>query len=145
PERSTAMGEPPVTGAGMAPAEAAVAEARGAHVLKHLIGYFLAAVCLVWVFHDTHPERLAIDLASINWWWIPPAILCDVASYVCQGIRWRSLLAPAGELSVTRATQAIYIGLFTNEVLPMRLGELVRVYLASRWISRPFVDVVPSM
>jgi len=127
------------------PAEAAVTGALGAAALKQFLGYLLAAVCLVWVFHDIHPARLAIDLASMNWWLILPAILCDVASYVCQAIRWRALLMPAGELSVRRATQAIYVGLFTNEVVPMRLGELVRAYLASRWISRPFADVVPSM
>ncbi len=113
--------------------------------LKRLPGCLIAAACLMWVFHGTHPKHLATDLVSMNWWWIPPAILCEVASYVCQGIRWRALLAPAGELSMRRATEAIYIGLFTNEVAPMRLGELVRAYLASRWISRPFAAVLPSM
>ena len=44
-----------------------------------------------------------------------------------------------------RATQAIYVGLFASEIAPMRLGELVRAYLASRWIARPFAAVVPSM
>jgi len=44
-----------------------------------------------------------------------------------------------------RATQAIYAGLFTNEVLPMRFGELVRAYLISRWVSAEFVSVIPSM
>ena len=139
------MGEPPVTAARVMSAKETVTGVSVTPALKHLLSYVLAVICLAWVFHDTHPDRLATDIASINWWWIPGAILCDVASYVCQGIRWRTLLAPAGELSMGRATQAIYIGLFTNEIVPMRLGELVRAYFASRWISRPFADVVPSM
>ena len=114
-------------------------------VLKHLLGYLVAAVCLIWVFHDVHPEKLMSDLSSIDWRWIAPAIVCDVVSYLCQAIRWRELLAPVGELPVKRATQAIYIGLFTNEITPMRLGELARAYFASRWIGRPFAAVVPSM
>jgi uncharacterized protein (TIRG00374 family) len=66
-------------------------------------------------------------------------------SYVCQGARWRLLLKPLGDLTTLRATQAIYAGLFTSEILPMRLGELVRAYLVSRWTAAKFVAVIPSM
>ncbi len=44
-----------------------------------------------------------------------------------------------------RATQAIYVGLFTNELLPMRIGEVARAYLVSRWTAVKFVAVIPSM
>ena len=73
------------------------------------------------------------------------AIAFDVLSYVNQGIRWRLLLKPIGNISTLRATQAIYAGLFTNELLPMRIGELVRAYLVSRWTSVKLVAVIPSM
>ena len=108
-------------------------------------GYLLATAGLIWVMRDFHPAQLRAMIAHLDWRWIGFAIVCDVLSYVCQGARWRLLLKPFGDLTTLRATQAIYAGLFTSEILPMRLGELVRAYLASRWTAAKFVAVIPSI
>ena len=112
---------------------------------KAALGYVLAGAFLVWVFHDIHVERMFGHIGSMTWWWVLPAVACDVLGYVCDAARWRVLLLPVGRLSLLRATQAVYIGLFTNEVTPMRFGELVRAYLASRWVGRSMPEVIPSM
>lgn len=109
------------------------------------IGYLLAVAGLIWVLHDVEFERLRSSFSHLNWRWIALAIACDILSYVCQGIRWQKLLKPIGDISTIRATQAIYVGLFTNEILPMRLGELARAYLVSRWSAANFLTVIPSM
>jgi uncharacterized protein (TIRG00374 family) len=36
-------------------------------------------------------------------------------------------------LGLWRTVQSIYIGLFANEVLPLRVGELIRCYLLAHW------------
>jgi uncharacterized protein (TIRG00374 family) len=110
-----------------------------------VLGYAIAAACLVWVFHDVRGGELLARMRSIRWRWIAAAIALDVVSYVCQGARWRFLLVPAGGISLARATQAVYAGLFTNEIVPFRAGELVRAYLVSRWRAIAFVDVLPSI
>lgn len=112
---------------------------------KPALGYLLAAAGLLWVLHDFQFGQLRALVANLDWRWIAMAVVCDVLSYVCQGARWRLLLKPLGEMSTVRATQAIYAGLFTNEILPMRLGEVVRAYLVSRWTAAKFVAVIPSM
>jgi uncharacterized protein (TIRG00374 family) len=114
-------------------------------LIPKLFGYGFAVAGLIWVVHGVRFDEVLRDMARINWWWIAAAIACDVASYVCQAIRWRSLLIPTGSISVSKATRAIYAGLFSSEVLPMRVGELVRGYLVSRWIGVGFIAVVPSM
>ena len=113
--------------------------------LKRAAGYLLAAVCLVWIFQDVDWGRLFEHIRDINWWWVVLAVAVDILSYICQGWRWRLLLHPTGKMSVLKATQAIYVGLFTNEVAPMRLGEVVRAYLASRWLGARFVSIIPSL
>jgi uncharacterized protein (TIRG00374 family) len=95
-------------------------------VLKSSAGYLIAAACLAWLLHDVRLSEIAGYLAGARWRWIALALAFDVLSYACQGWRWKLLLEPLGPISVFRATQAIYAGLFTNEVLPMRAGELVR-------------------
>lgn len=117
----------------------------GAATARRAIGYLLAAAGLAWVLHDVHFGTMFASMRGIRWFWVAPAILLDVLSYICQGMRWRYLLRPAGSVSTLQTTQAIYAGLFTNEVTPLRVGELVRAYLVSRWAGVRFLSVVPSI
>lgn len=112
--------------------------------MKRLLGYLFAAACLVWVFHDIDFHEFAAHVKTIAWWAVAIGIACDILSYVCQGFRWKMLLRPTGELPVIRTTQAIYVGLFTNEIVPLRAGEIVRMFLASRWLRVEFIAILPS-
>jgi glycosyltransferase 2 family protein len=107
--------------------------------------YVLALAALVWVFHDVHPQRLLATMVIKDWWYLAVAVAVDILTYALQGARWSLLLLPVGKLRPIKATQAIYAGLFTNEILPLRLGEVVRAYLASRWVDAGVSSVVPSM
>jgi hypothetical protein len=108
-------------------------------------GYAIAAACLAWVVHDIDLGEAVRSAASIRWAWVPLAVLLDVGSYLCQGWRWERLLRPRGTPGVLRVTQAIYAGLFTNEVLPARFGEAVRAYLVRRWTGASYASIVSSM
>ena len=112
---------------------------------KILPGYAIALLCLLWVFHDVRFGGLLRSITDVNWWWVAGAVFLDVFSYGSQGLRWSLVLHPIGRISTLRSTQAIYAGLFVNEILPMRLGEVLRIYLVSRWISLRFSEVVPSI
>jgi uncharacterized protein (TIRG00374 family) len=113
--------------------------------LKTLPGYLFGAAALVWVFHDVDFGAMGRMASRMQMWWFVPAAVCDVLSYVCQGERWRLLLKPVGDLRLRNAVQAIYAGLFTNEVVPLRFGELVRAYLAAKAIRRSVALVIPSI
>lgn len=125
--------------------ERPAAKSRRLHSGKIFIGYVVAAACLVWVFHDVRWADLFRNVGKMNWWWVVAAVLFDILSYATQGLRWRYLLQPLGDVTLLQATQAIYAGLFVNELLPMRVGEVLRGYLVSRRLSRSFAAVVPSM
>jgi hypothetical protein len=60
-------------------------------------------------------------------------VAADLAVYIMHGWRWKTLLEPVVRLRLWRTVQAIYIGLFANEVLPLRTGELIRCYLLAHW------------
>jgi uncharacterized protein (TIRG00374 family) len=113
--------------------------------LARAAGYLAAVAGLVWVLHDVAWARLLKHVTGLDWRWAALGVLADVASYVSQGFRWRLLLGPVGDLSVVRATEAVYAGLFVNEVAPFHLGEVARAYPVSRWLAAPLVSIVPSM
>src|SRR5207237_9333481 len=72
-------------------------------------------------------------IKALDWVWISVAVITDLSVYVCHGWRWNVLLAPIVRLRFWKTVQAIYIGLFANEVLPLRTGELIRCYLLAHW------------
>ena len=65
-------------------------------------------------------------------------VLLDVGS---RGARWRALLAPIRRLPYPRVLGYTYLGYLANNLLPARLGELVRSHALgeNEGISRPTV------
>jgi uncharacterized protein (TIRG00374 family) len=106
--------------------------------------YALSLACLLWVYHDFDWKGELPRLARIHWAWVVLAVASDVLVYVSQAWRWNLLLEPVARVPLGRSVQAIYVGLFANEVLPLRTGELVRCYLQSIWNRIPFPLVLSS-
>ncbi len=94
--------------------------------------------CLVWTLRDAKLGELREDLATMDWKWVAIAVVADICVYFLQGFRWILLLRPVEPVGFWRAVRAIYIGLFANEVLPLRAGEVLRCYLLSKWTKLPF-------
>jgi uncharacterized protein (TIRG00374 family) len=101
--------------------------------LPQVLGYGLSAGCLFWVLHGYPISELGPTLRSLDWRWVTLAVLADLSVYVVHGWRWTTLLGPVSQLNLWRTVQAIYIGLFANEVLPLRTGEVIRCYLLAHW------------
>jgi uncharacterized protein (TIRG00374 family) len=99
---------------------------------------------LVWTLRGANLGELKDDLATMDWWWLGFAVVADVAVYCWQAVRWRQVLRPVEQVSFRQAVSAIYIGLFANEVLPFRAGEILRCYMVSRWTKLPFSVVISS-
>jgi len=101
--------------------------------LPQVLGYTLSAACLLWVLHNYPIRELIPQIRGLDWSWVALGIIFDLAVYVCHGWRWSLLLRPVARVSTWRSVQAVYIGLFANEVLPLRTGELIRCYLLAHW------------
>jgi glycosyltransferase 2 family protein len=101
--------------------------------------------CLVWALHDVSWVDLKEDMATINYWWVALAGAFELSVYLMQAVRWRLVLRPVASLSFRQAVRAIFVGLFTSEVLPFRGGEAVRCFLVTRWTKLPFSVSVASV
>ncbi len=110
-----------------------------------VISLLVSGLALFWTYHDVDLKTLTKDLASTSWAWVPLAALADLFVYVWQSWRWNALLAPIVRIPLWRTIRAIYVGLFVNELLPMRPGELLRAYLQARWNRAPFTVVFSSV
>jgi uncharacterized protein (TIRG00374 family) len=97
----------------------------------------LSLVCLWWVLHDLNLSELTADIKDLDWRWIAISAVSDVIVYFWQGWRWSLLLNPIATVPVLQSTRAIFVGLFANEILPLRSGEVIRCYLLSVWNKIP--------
>jgi uncharacterized protein (TIRG00374 family) len=108
------------------------------------LGYCLSAACLAKVLYHYPFSQLIPAIRSLDWWWVTVAVLCDLSVYVVHGWRWNTLLEPVAKLKLWRTVQSVYIGLFANEVLPLRVGELLRCYLLAHWTGLNLSVVLAS-
>jgi len=108
------------------------------------VGYTISAASLLWVYWGFDWKHELPKLVSSNWHWVTLAILCDVATYFCQGWRWKLLLKPVGTAKFFHSVQAIFVGLFANSILPLRSGEIIRAYLLGRWADIRFLVTLSS-
>jgi uncharacterized protein (TIRG00374 family) len=80
----------------------------------------------------------------MQWHWVGAAVIFDILVYFLQGWRWSLLLRPVAFIPFHQSIRAIYVGLFANEVLPLRTGELIRCYLQGKWSGLPFSVTLAS-
>jgi len=110
-----------------------------------LAGCAVGGICLIWLVRQTSPSEALASVRRLNWSLVAFAVAADIAAYVIQGWRWSLLLRPVGRTSWVATTEAIYVGLFANEILPLRTGEIVRAYALSRSLQTSVRSIVPSI
>jgi|TARA_B110000263_G_C15257815_1_gene487328 uncharacterized protein (TIRG00374 family) len=63
-----------------------------------------------------------------NYFFLIPAISLYFCALYCRAYRWQFLLNPIKHVSITKLYPVVIVGYMANNILPLRIGELVRVY-----------------
>jgi uncharacterized protein (TIRG00374 family) len=105
--------------------------------LRLVIGFAISAVLIVLLVRGVDPRALQAALTSADLRFLPLAIgLYFVAVYV-RARRWK-LLLPSGMVSTGILYKALLVGFMFNNLLPVRMGEVARIYLLGRWRNVPY-------
>jgi hypothetical protein len=109
------------------------APSRRALVLRTVIGTAISLVALWLVFRTVDVGQALAVLASASPQWIAIMVVALLADITSRVVRWWVLLRPVADIGVVRTGQYLTTGYAANNVLPARLGELVRAhYLGDR-------------
>ena len=76
--------------------------------------------------------KISGALAHANYWYVAPAVALYFAAVYFRSLRWVFLLSPLASLKVSRLFGVVSVGYMANNLLPARLGELVRAYVLAR-------------
>jgi hypothetical protein len=93
--------------------------------------------CMVWVLNGAGIQHIWGEVRHMRWNWVGVAIVCDACVYLLHGWRWKLLLQPVMRVPYLQSVEAIYVGLFANEVFPFRAGELIRCFLLAKSARLP--------
>jgi glycosyltransferase 2 family protein len=93
--------------------------------------------CMAWVLNGAGIQHIWGEVRHMRWNWVMLAICCDACVYLLHGWRWKILLQPVMRIPYLQSVEAIYVGLFANEVFPFRAGELIRCFLLAKSARLP--------
>ena len=97
---------------------------------KILFGIAISVALMVWLFWNVDLRAVASRLADTQWGWLAISIALNLASLWARAARWRYLF-PQGAHPVN-LLNAVVIGYMGNNLLPLRAGEVLRVYVVAR-------------
>ena len=95
---------------------------------KIWIGFAISALLLALFLITVDLGRMTEALAEANYLFLIPGIGLYLISVFFRTLRWQLLLRHMRPISVKRLYPVVVVGYMANNLLPMRLGELVRSY-----------------
>ena len=98
---------------------------------KYWIGIGVSVILLALFLFTVDSRRMLDALAGANYWYIIPAVAMYFVSLYFRSMRWSVMLKRIKPVSTRRLFPVVVVGYMANNLLPMRLGEVVRSYYLS--------------
>ncbi|MFL5734788.1 MAG: lysylphosphatidylglycerol synthase transmembrane domain-containing protein [Chloroflexia bacterium] len=99
---------------------------------QFIIGILVSLVFLFWALSNEDLGQVARAIGNANYWALIPALGLYFLGVWVRAVRWRILLKPiAPKVSLSKTFEVVVIGYMANDVLPARIGELVRAFVLS--------------
>ncbi len=106
---------------------------RTGPILRAVIGGAISIVALWLVLRGVDLAKTADVLSHADLRWIAFGVAFLMVDLACRALRWQRLLRPVAAVRYPPMLGYLLIGYLANNVLPARLGELVRShYLGDR-------------
>ena len=102
--------------------------------IKSITGLVLSVVIVGAIASLVDMGALADTMFSADYRFLAPSLAVYALGLVTRAERWRVLLSK--HIPLKRVFHIMNIGYFANSVLPLRLGEVARVFLTSRASER---------
>jgi len=102
------------------------------HPLKFIISSSVSLGLVYYSFKNLEWEPFWEALLSINYWILTGGAFLLIFSNVIRAARWKILLSPQKEISRKFLFEATMIGYMGNNVLPFKLGELLRAIVVAK-------------
>ncbi|MBI5305723.1 MAG: flippase-like domain-containing protein [Chloroflexi bacterium] len=93
------------------------------------LGLIVSLALLAYVFYQTDPAKIVAALAQAQYIYLIPALAFYFVGVGVRAVRWHYLLRSIKPIPSSALFRTVVIGYMANNVLPLRMGELVRAYV----------------
>ncbi len=94
-----------------------------------LLGIPASILLLYFAVRRVDINQTIIILLETNYIYLFPAMLAVAMDISLRALRWKVLLSPLKKCRYRNILSITFIGFFANNILPMRAGELVRLFM----------------
>src|SRR6266540_2876989 len=102
-------------------------------ILRALIGVAISAITIFVIVRGVDLAEVGSNMRRAQPGWVALLLACVALDLSIRSLRWKRLLAPIHPVPYVRTAGYLLVGYLANNVLPARLGELVRChYLGDR-------------
>lgn len=110
-----------------------------------LIGIAVSALLLFLAARNVRLEEIVPLLRQANFFYLALAGLCAVAAVWLRAWRWRYLIPNSQSVRIGNLFTATMIGFMGNNLLPLRIGDLARAYIAAKKENLPASAILATV
>ncbi|MCX7838538.1 MAG: flippase-like domain-containing protein [Anaerolineae bacterium] len=96
------------------------------------LGVILSVIGLGYVFYRSEPAKIALALQQAQYIYLVPALGLYFIGVGVRAVRWHFLLRSIKSIPSRALFPPVVIGYMANDILPARMGEVVRAYVLGR-------------
>ncbi len=95
---------------------------------KFWIGIGISVIFLYFALKNIEVEKVLKAFREINYIYLFPVVFFGILTYVVRAWRWRYFFRHIKPIPFSSLFSATMIGFMANNILPARIGEIVRAY-----------------
>ncbi len=108
-------------------------------------GLCISGIFIFFAVKNVNIHEFIKYVHHLDAFYIIPALLPGLIAYLVRAWRWNYFLSPVGKFRIKGLLSATMIGFMSNNILPARVGELIRALVLSKKESVSFVSVLTSL
>jgi uncharacterized protein (TIRG00374 family) len=89
----------------------------------------VSGIAVFWLVQKVSLQEAAQAMQQVNYFWWMSSALIYLVGFFPRGVRWRLMLSAVKKVSFFDSTRIVVLGYAANNLLPFRLGEVVRAYV----------------
>jgi len=89
----------------------------------------ISGIAVFWLISKVNLDEVEHAVKQINYFWLLSSAFIYLLGFFPRGLRWQLMLSKIKKVSVADSTRIVIIGYASNNLLPFRLGEVVRAYI----------------
>ncbi len=94
-----------------------------------IISLGISFIAIIWLLQKVNWPEVEQAFKQVNFfWWLASAFLY-LLGFFPRGLRWQLMLSTVNKVSIKDSLQIVVLGYASNNILPFRLGEVVRAYI----------------